>query len=118
MGTFPQSVSQAWPGLRAQAKASEPWAGVGDTRERCLPPSLPVYLSLPRFPLAPLVLFAHWPLCSSQWVPQKWGAFSFHPWGAGRLCPAPAPGQCLLPEPRHRNLPGARPRLPLVLPIY
>ena len=83
MGPLPQSVSRACPGLWTQAKASEP-LGRGGGYHRMLLSPRPAHLSLPSslpcFPLAPLILFAHWPLCSFQGFPPEVGG-----WGGGFL---------------------------------
>lgn len=114
MGRFPQSVSRACPGLWTQAKASEPLGRGGGYQRMPLSPR-PAHLSLPPslpwFPLAPLVLFAHWPLCSSQGFPPEVGGLSPSiPWGTGWL--RPTPRQRLLPEPaRTGEAPVRRRRL-------
>lgn len=79
------------PGLRAQAEAPEPWAGLG-IGECCLPQSARLLLpDLLCLPLAPLVL------CSLATVfilegPQKWGGLFSPSLGAWSAC------ACLSPD--------------------
>lgn len=62
--------------------------GQGWGYQRMLPSPRPTHLSFPRLPSAPLVLFAHWPLCSSQGVPPEVGGLSLHPLGHRVAVPA------------------------------